>query len=88
MLEQTYKPSMPIVRELARARLGEPAHEEIARQTCIRRGLVTWRGNLTDRGVEVLSKVGRQFSEYEARAFNGRDAGWARDYVAGGRYAR
>lgn len=60
----TYRPSMPIIRELARAYLGEPCEEPMARDTARRRGLMH-RDRLTNTGEVVLARVEQQFKRHD-----------------------
>ncbi|MBX3482516.1 hypothetical protein [Phenylobacterium sp.] len=64
-----YVPSMPMVRELALARLGEAALDDLAREACVRRGLLARDDTLTVRGAALLSAATAQFRRFERGPF-------------------
>lgn len=58
-----YTPTMGMVRELATAKLGLRSEDEVSRERCIRRGLLTHNG-VTVEGQRVLTRIGRQFEAH------------------------
>lgn len=56
---RTYSPSMGMVREMARARLGEACRERLERLRCRLRGLIDGHGRVTPLGRLVLERVAR-----------------------------
>lgn len=66
-MADAYVPTLPMIRELARAHQGVAEVEAMARATCVRRGLLTWRGALTPAGSSALTSAVRQFEQFGAR---------------------
>lgn len=55
-----YKPTMGMIRELARAGLGDPVVETVARWACRQRGLLNCWGQVTTAGHVALARAARQ----------------------------